>query len=86
MAPKSTPASTMGSPTSKVRWRPSTWMESLKAESSESAVRTAEPMAKPLPVAAVVLPRASSESVMARTSLPRKAISARPPALSATGP
>ena len=28
-------------------------------------MRTAEPMAKPLPVAAVVLPRASSESVIA---------------------
>ena len=62
------------------------WIESLKAERSKSAVSTAEPMAKPLPVAAVVLPSASSESVMARTSLPRKAISARPPALSATGP
>ena len=31
------------------------------------AVRTADPMAKPLPVAAVVFPRASSASVTSRT-------------------
>ena len=59
---------------------------SLKAERSESDVSTAEPIAKPLPVAAVVLPSASSESVIARTFESRPAISARPPALSATGP
>ena len=50
------------------------------------AVRAAEPMAKPLPMAAVVLPTASSLSVRARTSGPRPAISLMPPALSAIGP
>mmetsp|Transcript_88977 Transcript_88977/g.154305 ORF Transcript_88977/g.154305 Transcript_88977/m.154305 type:complete len:324 (+) Transcript_88977:483-1454(+) len=49
-------------------------------------VSTADPMAKPLPVAAVVLPRASSASVRSRTSLGHSAISAIPPALSAMGP
>jgi len=49
-------------------------------------VRSADPMAKPLPMAAVVLPTASSESVILRTSGSISAISARPPALSATGP
>ena len=53
----------------------------------ESAVKTAEPMAKPLPVAAVVLPSASSLSVRSRTSSGTSGdISAMPPALSATGP
>ena len=42
---------------------------SLKAEKSTSAVSAAEPMAKPLPMAAVVLPTASSLSVRARTSV-----------------
>jgi hypothetical protein len=51
-----------------------------------SAVRAAEPMAKPLPMAAVVLPRASRESVIRRVSGPSPAISVMPPALSAMGP
>jgi hypothetical protein len=51
-----------------------------------SAASEAAPMAKPLPIAAVVLPTSSSESVMRRVSLPKPAISAIPPALSATGP
>ena len=38
------------------------------------------------PIAAVVLPSASSRSVIDRTSGPRPAISEIPPALSATGP
>merc|ERR1719157_1676 len=51
------------------------------------AVRTAEPMAKPLPVAAVVFPRASRASVVSRTCSEQPgSISAIPPALSATGP
>mmetsp|Transcript_24819 Transcript_24819/g.62422 ORF Transcript_24819/g.62422 Transcript_24819/m.62422 type:complete len:215 (-) Transcript_24819:1062-1706(-) len=58
----------------------------LNAAMSERAVSTAEPIANPLPVAAVVLPRASRESVLARTLESRPAISTRPPALSATGP
>ena len=39
-----------------------------------------KPMAKPLPMAAVVLPSESSRSVMARTSGPRPDISEMPPA------
>ena len=50
------------------------------------AAKAAAPMAKPFPIAAVVLPSSSSESVMARVSSPNPAISAMPPALSATGP
>ena len=52
----------------------------------ESAAKAAEPMAKPLPIAAVVLPTASSVSVICRTSSSKKLISAMPPALSAMGP
>ena len=48
--------------------------------------KAAEPMAKPLPMAAVVLPTASSLSVIARTFSGRWQDSARPPALSAMGP
>ena len=58
----------------------------LKAAKRARAVRAAEPMAKPLPVAAVVLPTASSLSVRLRTSFSNSAISAKPPALSAIGP
>ena len=46
----------------------------------------AEPMAKPLPIAAVVLPTESSPSVILRTSGPSPDISEIPPALSAIGP
>ena len=46
----------------------------------------AEPMAKPLPVAAVVLPSESSMSVRSRTCGSWCVISALPPALSAIGP
>mmetsp|Transcript_33142 Transcript_33142/g.55544 ORF Transcript_33142/g.55544 Transcript_33142/m.55544 type:complete len:285 (-) Transcript_33142:1557-2411(-) len=59
----------------------------LKAARSEREVSTADPMANPFPVAAVVLPRASKASVLPRTSLGMLgSISASPPALSATGP
>ena len=58
----------------------------VNAENRARAVRAAEPMAKPLPMAAVVLPRASRPSVIFRTSGPSSAISEIPPALSATGP
>ena len=51
-----------------------------------SAASAAAPIAKPLPIAAVVLPSSSSESVILRVSSPRPDISAMPPALSATGP
>ena len=46
----------------------------------------AAPMANPLPVAAVVLPRESRASVLSRTSGDKPAWVVMPPALSATGP
>ena len=51
-----------------------------------NAVRAAEPIANPLPIAAVVLPTASSLSVILRTLLSSPDISEIPPALSAIGP
>ena len=57
-----------------------------KAEKRAKAVRAAEPMAKPLPMAAVVLPIESSLSVMALVDLGNPDISAIPPALSEIGP
>ena len=59
---------------------------SVKAENKAKAVTAAEPMANPLPKAAVVLPKASNSSVASLTSGGRSAISAIPPALSAMGP
>ena len=56
------------------------------AAKSARAVSAAEAIAKPLPVAAVVLPVASRMSVRSRTSLGSPLISAMPPALSAMGP
>ena len=52
----------------------------------ETVANAAEPIAKPLPIAAVVLPTESSLSVITRTSGARWQDSARPPALSAIGP
>ena len=60
--------------------------EVVYAAKSASAVKAADPIANPLPTAAVVFPIESSSSVMARTSSPSPLISAIPPALSATGP
>mmetsp|Transcript_22215 Transcript_22215/g.42379 ORF Transcript_22215/g.42379 Transcript_22215/m.42379 type:complete len:254 (-) Transcript_22215:600-1361(-) len=85
MAPKSTPARI----TASARLRSASDMPTcaLNAASRDRDVSTAEPMAKPFPVAAVVLPRASRASVLPRTSLGiLGSISAKPPALSATGP
>ena len=61
-------------------------ISSPKAVNRARAVKAAEPIANPLAIAAVVLPTASSLSVVIRTSGSRPAISAIPPALSATGP
>ena len=61
-------------------------ISSEKAAKRATTVSVALPMANPLPIAAVVFPTESSSSVMARTSLPRAAISAIPPALSEIGP
>ena len=51
-----------------------------------SAASAAEPIAYPFVTAFVVLPTASSWSVIVRTFSGRSAISAIPPALSVTGP
>lgn len=55
-----------------------------KAPKSASDTRQADPIANPLPIAAVVFPAASSASVMSLTS--NSAISLIPPALSEMGP
>jgi len=80
--PTNTPTTTTGS----VRLMLVRPAACTKATNRASAVNAAEPMAKPLPMAAVVLPRASSESVILRVSGPRPPISDMPPALSAMGP
>mmetsp|Transcript_55967 Transcript_55967/g.113951 ORF Transcript_55967/g.113951 Transcript_55967/m.113951 type:complete len:243 (-) Transcript_55967:1359-2087(-) len=83
-APIMTPASTTGA----VRSTMVTPASLVKAAIRPAEVSTAEPMAKPLPVAAVVLPRASRASVRSRAYSGNSSpdISAIPPALSATGP
>mmetsp|Transcript_618 Transcript_618/g.2016 ORF Transcript_618/g.2016 Transcript_618/m.2016 type:complete len:277 (-) Transcript_618:1515-2345(-) len=90
MEPTMTPESTRGLVRGRSRLPPPaalTGTFSTKAAMRVRAVSTAEPMAKPLPVAAVVLPRASRRSVRSRTSSGTPGvISAMPPALSATGP
>ena len=62
------------------------FISSTYEASRARAVKAALPMANPLPVAAVVLPNASSASVRWRTPSPSSLISALPPALSAIGP
>ncbi len=57
-----------------------------KAEKRAKAVRAAEPIANPLPIAAVVFPIESSLSVIFLIFGPALDISAIPPALSAIGP
>ncbi len=64
----------------------SAWSSERKALKRTSAASAAEPIAYPLVTALVVLPTASSGSVMSRTSCGRSAISAIPPALSVIGP
>mmetsp|Transcript_17220 Transcript_17220/g.32717 ORF Transcript_17220/g.32717 Transcript_17220/m.32717 type:complete len:304 (+) Transcript_17220:690-1601(+) len=84
---RAAPRTMPGRTTSSRRLTESRFTASAKAFSSARAVRTAEPMAKPFPVAAVVLPRASRESVVSRVASSTSSdISAIPPALSATGP
>ena len=64
------------------------WFDSsvVYESNSTSAANAAEPIAYPFVTALVVLPTASSGSVIARTDSSRSAISAIPPALSVTGP
>ena len=82
IAPTNRPAITKGSATLIIL----TFACCMKAANNASAVSAAEPIANPLPIAAVVLPTASSLSVLSRTSFGRSAISAIPPALSEIGP
>mmetsp|Transcript_10110 Transcript_10110/g.22189 ORF Transcript_10110/g.22189 Transcript_10110/m.22189 type:complete len:244 (-) Transcript_10110:1481-2212(-) len=85
MAPKSTPERTTGS---LISTEPISLILafSVNADNKDRAVNTADPMANPFPVAAVVLPKASNASVVSRTRSSSSAISAIPPALSAIGP
>ena len=83
----------MNIPTSTVGFDSSSEKPGLLAETVSTnaaimanAASAAAPIAKPLPIAAVVLPTSSRPSVIARVSSPMPAISAIPPALSATGP
>mmetsp|Transcript_5806 Transcript_5806/g.19190 ORF Transcript_5806/g.19190 Transcript_5806/m.19190 type:complete len:336 (-) Transcript_5806:574-1581(-) len=66
-------------------------LSSTAVRVTNAAVRAREtsaalPMAKPLPIAAVVFPAASRASVFSRTPAGSSAISAIPPALSQMGP
>ncbi len=58
----------------------------MYAANSARAASTAEPIAYPFVIALVVLPTASSGSVIARACSGSLAISAMPPALSVIGP
>ncbi len=67
MPPSNNPATTLGS----VRLTTSNFEAAAKATNRVRAVNAAEPIAKPLPIAAVVLPRESSLSVIFLTSGPK---------------
>jgi hypothetical protein len=86
IAPMNSPTKTSTDEMSSEIVPPASTIACWNATNSASAVITAEPIAKPLATAAVVLPRLSSSSVTARTFGSRCAISAMPPALSAIGP
>ena len=58
----------------------------INAANNAKAVRAAEAIANPFPIAAVVFPTASNLSVLSLTSGSSSAISAIPPALSEIGP
>ncbi|BAS96444.1 Os06g0178950 [Oryza sativa Japonica Group] len=82
MAPTIKPMKTFGDRTS------TTFTPALLTKAPKSArdTRAADPMAKPFPIAAVVLPAASRASVLSRILWLIPAISAIPPALSLIGP
>ena len=84
--PMKMPISTSGSESCRLKSGLLTVTVSTKAAMIASAASAAAPIAKPLPIAAVVLPTSSRPSVISRVSGPMPAISAIPPALSATGP
>jgi len=58
----------------------------IKAPINAKPTRAADPIANPLPTAAVVFPAASKASVLFLTYSPSSAISEIPPALSEIGP
>ena len=86
MAPRNRPMKTVTSPTSRDNEPPAWLTANSKLLNRARAVRAAEPTAKPLATAAVVLPSESKASVTSRTLGSSSAISAIPPALSAIGP
>jgi multisubunit Na+/H+ antiporter MnhC subunit len=57
-----------------------------KPPNKDKETKAADPIAKPFPIAAVVLPAASRASVLSLTYSPISAISEIPPALSLIGP
>jgi hypothetical protein len=61
-------------------------VECRYAPYNAKATKVALPIAKPFPIAAVVLPAESKTSVLDRIYYPNSAISAIPPALSLIGP
>jgi len=85
MAPIRRKAKVSGSSTFTPSWMP---RRTTRAPYSARPTSIADPMANPLPMAAVVLPAASSASVQSRTlsGSSGRTISATPPALSQTGP
>ena len=85
-APMNMPTSTIGSESESENSGLFTVTTAEKAEIIARAAKAAAPIANPFPIAAVVLPNSSNESVISLTFLPMPDISAIPPALSATGP
>ena len=88
IAPRNSPMNTSTEPMSRLRLKDASAFSRATSNdlNSASAVSAAEPTAKPLAMAAVVLPSESSASVTSRTLGSSSAISAIPPALSAMGP
>ena len=84
--PRNIPARTRGSLIASTKLLSVPLIFSIYALINAKAAKAAALMAKPLPIAAVVLPTSSNESVISLVSLPISDISAIPPALSATGP
>ncbi len=85
IAPIKRPAKTSGL-VNEILFPPSRSALCKKPPNNESDTSAADPIANPLPIAAVVLPAASRPSVLYLTYSPISAISAIPPALSEIGP
>src|SRR3989344_1825491 len=85
-APNNNPTSTSGSCNSKINFVPRSANSATYPAKSTNAANPADAMAYPLVTAFVVLPTASSASVISRTFAGAPLISAMPPALSVIGP